>query len=153
MGKLGRFLYLPWPKGRTDDLGGGGFRASHDGYSKLGIRWMREVSLRAEGGFVVRDCVAGAGGRKLLWQWRLADLPWKLGRESDRVEVHSEGWNHAVRWRGPAGCRSRLLRGDEATSYGWWSPHYGAVEPACALLIEADATGDVELEVEFFPMD
>jgi len=153
MKKIGRFLYLPWPRGSADDLAGGGLRASHDGYSKLGIRWVREVSPREAGGFVVRDRVTGAVGRTLLWQWRLADLPWKPVPEGDRLEARSGEGGHAVRWSGLAGCRSRLVRADQATAFGWWSPRYAAVEPACALLLEADASGDVELEVEFFPVD
>jgi hypothetical protein len=153
MEKLGRFLYLPWPHGSADDLGGRGFGASHDGYSKLGVRWDRRVSSREGGGFVVHDRVTGAGGRKLCWRWRLADLPWKLDSEGLRLESRSTEVNYTVSWRGPAACQSRLLRADPSTSLGWWSPHYGAVEPACALVLDVDAAGDVDLEFQFIPGD
>lgn len=172
--KFSQFLYLPWPRGtaedapvlvhnsrngeieakRIDDRGqtaevGRIFRASHDGYSKLGLSWTREVSCHAQGGgFTVRDQVTGAAGHTLRWQWRLADLPWKMNASAGRVETA----NYQVSWAGLPNGRARLLRADETTARGWWSPHYGSVEPAFALLIEVMATHDIELVTEFSPL-
>jgi len=151
--KFSRFLYLPWPAGTAGDGVGGSFRASHEGYAKLGVRWTREVSPRAAGGFAVRDRIEGAAGHRLTWHWRLADASWQISDDGRRCETRENNWNYAVGWQGMAGCHSRLVRADDASAYGWWSPYYGEVEPACALLIEADAVGDVELVTEFGPFD
>ena len=150
MEKFGQFLYIPWPSGTAEDLGERGFGAGHDGYAKLGIQWKRIVSLRKTSGFVVLDRIAGAAGRRLRWHWRLADLPWIMSAEGSRVVAHCREGGYTVIWRAPAGCRSNLLRADPESSSGWWSPFYGAVEPVSSLLLEVDATGDIEFEMEFF---
>ncbi|MDP2138580.1 MAG: heparinase II/III family protein [Candidatus Didemnitutus sp.] len=147
--KFSRFLYLPWPAGQAGESGPSAFRASHDGYTGVGIKWTREVSRSAQGaGFAVRDKVTGAAGRTLRWHWRLADLPWEMKGQAGRVET----LDYRVGWTGPANARSSLLRADEATARGWWSPYYGSVEPAVSLLIEMEASGDVELVTEFSPL-
>ena len=102
--------------------------------------------------FAVHDRITGATGHKLTWHWRLADAPWQIGVDGQCVEVQTAEWSYAVRWSHLAGCRARLLRADESTAFGWWSPYYSAVEPACALLIETNATGDVELVTQFCPL-
>lgn len=178
--QFSRFLYLPWPKGTVEggqmaeDSGrisedgnapqaekghlSGTNRhqitvvpivASHDGYAKLGVSWSRAVAPRPEGGFVVRDRVTGAANHRLTWHWRLVDLSWQ--QKSDCLEVHAQDCSYRISWTGPANIQSRLLRADTATAHGWWSPYYGAVEPAVALSLEVEATGDVELVTEFQP--
>lgn len=150
--KFSRFLYLPWPQGRAGENDAGNFQASHDGYAQLGVQWTREVSVRNAGGFSVCDRVSSVAGRKLVWHWRLADAPWRMGEKNDSVEALGGGLGYSVRWSGLAGCRSRLFRADDNTAYGWWSPHYGSVEPAVSLVIEVEAGGDVELVTEFCPL-
>jgi len=151
--KFSRFLYLPWPRGEAGEAGDGVFRASHDGYAERGIRWTREVSRRApEGGFIVRDKVRGAAGHRLAWHWRLTDAPWQRSVEHDHLEVDSPDLKYRISWAGLEKGQSRLLRGDETTAHGWWSPHYSSAEPAAALLIEVEASDDVELVTEFRPL-
>lgn len=149
--KFSRFLYLPWPRGRAGENDQGNFQASYDGYSKLGVQWTREVSVRPAGGFLVRDRVSGAAGRRIVWHWCLVDAPWRLNETANTVEVGTEDLSYSVRWSGLSDCRSKLLRADGESAYGWWSPHFGSVEPAVSLLIEWDADGDAELVTEFCP--
>lgn len=147
--KFSRFLYLPWPSGEAGESEAGGFQASHDGYAVVGIKWTREVSCSAQGaGFTVRDKVTGAAGHTLRWHWRLADLPWKMNASGNGVDTQT----YRISWAGLPNGKSSLLRTDETTARGWWSPHYGAVAPASALLIEAEASGDMELVTEFSPL-
>ncbi len=148
--KFSRFLYLPWPTGEANETEGRVFKASHGGYEGLGVKWTREISRGAQGiGFTVRDRVVGAAGHTVRWHWRLADLPWQIKAEGDRVET----LDYRVGWTGFSKARSSLVRADQSTARGWWSPHYGSVEPATALLIEIEAGGDVELVTEFSPLN
>jgi hypothetical protein len=152
--KFSRFLYLPWPTGQAAETERGGFRASHDGYAQLGVHWMREVSPRAgSDGFSVRDTIKGASGHKLQWHWRLADGPWRMSETRDAVELHSPDLAYRISWSGGAHGRSRLIHADETTACGWWSPFYGSVRPATALLHVIDAVDDIELVTEFQPLE
>ena len=149
--KFSRFLYLPWTEGTARETTEGIFEASHDGYAKTGIRWKRQVSRQASGGFMIRDHVAGAAGHKLQWHWRLADAPWRMGQDGVSVEASLAKGKYAMRWNRLEGCSCRLLHADESTAYGWWSPHYGAIQPTWSLLIGVEAKDDVELVMEFQP--
>ncbi|MBS0631870.1 MAG: alginate lyase family protein [Verrucomicrobia bacterium] len=147
MAKFSRFLYLPWPHG-TATVEGAGCTASHDGYKKLGVQWTREVKAAGENTFIVTDRVAGAAGRVLRWHWRLDDRAWVLAPEGGAVVDPASGIR--IAWSGGAEApQVRLIRADEATASGWWSPYYGEVTPACALVIELRATGPVEWRTEF----
>jgi hypothetical protein len=148
MQKMGRFLYLPWPHGRVEEMARG-IAVTHDGYASLNVSWVREVTIRPAGGFFVRDRVQGAKGRHLRWSWRLADGAWKV--EDDRVESSESISRGALRWRGLPAPRVSLVRASATTAGGWWSPYYGAAGPACSLIIEAEATGDVDVVFEFLP--
>jgi hypothetical protein len=67
--------------------------------------------------------------------------------------VHAPDLDYRISWAGLAKGRSRLLHADETTAYGWWSPYYGSAEPVAALLIEVEASGDIELVTEFRPLE
>jgi hypothetical protein len=145
MQKFSRFLYLPWPTGTVAETDGG-YVAAHDGYAGIGVAWTRWVRPRAGGGFIVRDRIVGGGGRRLRWHWRLADRSWVLGAGELAIQP---GAALALRWHLPISATARLLRADPATAYGWTSTHYGAVEPACSLVIEAIGQANIEAEFEF----
>lgn len=149
MRKFSRFLYLPWPEGKVETTPGG-YTAMHDGYAKLGVCWTRTVLLGTSGGFTVRDHVSGVKGRRLRWHWRLADRPWRLC--DNGVETRETNRGFALRWHGADVRRVRLVRSAPDSAWGWWSPHYGAVEPACALLLECDGADQLEFSMEFSPL-
>lgn len=144
--KASRFLYLPWPTGSVEEQGGW-IRASHDGYTKLGVRWLRSVAVR-EKGFVVDDVVTGAAGRRLTWHWLLADEEWKIERMDDG-RMNCESSLGRIRWAQPPGATSRLIRADQNSAYGWCSKYYGAVEPAVSLIIEMTGAAEVCMTTEF----
>jgi len=146
--KFSRFLYLPWPKGGVEALGvkEGGFRVWHNGYAKLGVTWYREVSSRTEGGFIVRDIVLGAAGRRLTWHWRLSADAWSLSGIAEKI-VSSRFVQ--IRLSGPNDAKVRLVRADAESVYGWISNHYAAVAPSTSLLIELVGTDRQEFVSEF----
>lgn len=148
MRKLSRFLYLPWPHGRVEKTARG-VAASHDGYARLHVNWVREVSVRPAGGFFVRDRVQGAKGRHLRWTWRLTDGLWEAGEDGvSSGDAFSRG---ALRWRGLTAARVLLVRASATTAEGWWSPYYGEVEPACSLVLEIEGRDEVDVTFEFLP--
>jgi hypothetical protein len=149
MRKFSPFLYLPWPRGTATKTRTDGIEAGHDGYAGMSVSWRRRVERGANGGFIVRDLITGADGRKLRWHWRLADREWNLSE--DAVVVSVGGAPYRISWRSAARVAARLIRCDPDSAYGWWSPHYGEVEPACSLLIEAESDGVVEFNTEFRP--
>lgn len=147
MAKFSRFLYLPWPCG-TAVVEGASCMASHDGYKKIGVQWTREVKQAGEAAFTIVDRIAGAEGRVLRWHWRLDDRAWTLTSEGNAVVDAVSGCR--ITWSGAElALQARLIRADEATAYGWWSPYYGEVAPACSLLIAGRADGNVEFCTEF----
>lgn len=145
--KFSRFLYLPWPEGVVGADDGWRFCASHNGYARLGVTWKRTVELGANEEIVVVDSITGAKGRVLKWHWLLVDRPWKLS--ADQVGVSDEAGDYRVRWHCDRPLKTTLLRADPASAYGWWSPHYGTVEPACSLLIETESADEVRVHTEF----
>lgn len=151
--KFSRFLYLPWPHG-TVERHEDGLAASHDGFERLGVRWMRTVTPRAPRGFAVADAVRGAAGHRVNWHWRLAGTAWQLGHATDgAVEAVERNTGYAVRWSGVPGIESRMVCADSDTADGWWSSRYAEVEPATSVRLECQATADVALTAQFIPAD
>ena len=68
------------------------------------------------------------------------------------LQACAPDFNYEISWGNLPGGMSHLLGADKATAYGWWAPHYGAIEPAAALLLEYEGCGKVELVTEFRPL-
>ncbi len=151
MKKMSRFLYLPWPRGTVEEveLGHSELRVANDGYAALGVIWQRSVSRRPAGGFVVRDSVTGARGRRLTWHWRLSGESWEVS-ESEGQSISSD--RAKIRWHGVEDAKVLLVTADEKTALGWRSTHYAAVTPVTALLIDIVVQDRVELITEFVPI-
>ena len=149
MRKFSRFLYLPWPKGRLS-IGNKGITASYECYGNLQISWARTVTPRERGGFEIHDRICGAAGRHLRWHWRLFDGPW--GSRKDSLEIHDGRLHYAIQWCGTLKVQSRLVRAAESTAWGWWSPHYSGIEPACSLLLDGIGSSEAVLTTAFFPL-
>ena len=149
MQKFSRFLYLPWPTGRAELMKMDGIRASHSGDDRLGVKWWREVGVRPDGGFLVRDKVSGAHGRDVIWHWRMADRDWQL--HPGFVKSAAAGSADMLRWSGVVGAHVSIKRSDPESAYGWVSLCYGEVVSTCSLILEVRADGDLELLFEFIP--
>jgi len=147
--KFGRFLYLPWPKGTAWERGGK-FAASHNGYAELDIIWVRTVSSPKEGVFEVKDSVQGIARHCYRLHWRLCDSNWRFDADNASVSMDLEGIPYSVGWQCTAvPSHVRLLRADETSAYGWWSPCYGSVEPAVSLVIDFESAGNFEVVTVF----
>lgn len=147
MRRFSRFLYLPWPTGEAKE-DGDGFTASHDGYAGLEVRWRRHVAM-IERGFVVEDRIDAKRERTVRWHWRLADFPWRLDEADGSVSWADGDQRYRIVWTGAKSVTARLVRADPVTAYGWWSPLYTTVAPACSLILESSLeTGRLRTEFD-----
>jgi hypothetical protein len=101
-----------------------------------------------ERGFAVEDRILAKRQRSVRWHWRLADLPWLLDEAGRSVSCADGGRKYRITWLGAENVTARLQRSDPASAYGWWSPLYATVAPACSLILETSLEADC-LRTEF----
>jgi hypothetical protein len=147
--KFSRFLYLPWPRGTAGDRDGE-FAANHNGYAELEVTWIRTVSSPRESVFEVKDSIRSNAWHRYRLHWRLCSHDWRLAADGASVWANFEGKPYSVSWRSTAApLRVRLLRTDENSAYGWWSPCYGTVEAAVSLVIDIESAESFEILTVF----
>lgn len=150
--KVGRFLYLPWPRGQAGwDKATGEFVAIHDGWARLGMSHVRRLAQPSPEVVEIRDHVRGVGRHRGRLHWLLADLPYRFEPMANRLILHTPAGDYAVTWSVPAG-EVTLVRADPDTARGWWSPYYDYAAPALSLAIEFDFSDAVELSTTFAPV-
>ena len=159
MTHAGRFLYLDWAQGqvidgRRDQTGAWrSLVARHDGYQGIGIIHQRTVTTQDERNWLVEDAVLPADEKgnpetaqyDVRVHWLLPDWNWEI--DDTTIRVHSPyGWVTVNTDVQDAGEKKRhpvlqLVRagepihgsGDISHTLGWYSPTYGAKEPALSL--------------------
>lgn len=150
MQKAGRFLYLPWPKGRVVGANdGSSFEATHDGWEPHGIRHVRKIAASSPEAFEVTDTFQGSGRHRARFQWLLADHPFV--RTENSVVLQTPDGDFALVWNSPPGAMVSVVRADAATDRGWWSPRYLEAAPALSLVIELYFEGMSTLRTRFAP--
>jgi hypothetical protein len=152
MRKLGRFLYLTWPKGaarwnesRTE------FVASHDGWKSCGGEHQRRIRSTAVGAFLVEDLLTSRMSTPARLHWLLADQPYEFQPDVGRLFLHTPAGDYAVTWKIPVPCEVSLVRADPASARGWWAPRYGQAQPALSVAIEFTVAKSLCLETSFAP--
>jgi hypothetical protein len=146
-----RFLYLPWPRGSVQPVEGG-FVASHNGFTRLQVRWQREVRRGTGDTIEIIDELEARRDSAVNWHWRLVPGDWKLDKNGDAVRGMVGGSAFALRWSGEgvfpiAGLRSR----DPMSGDGWWSPSYSTLEAAISLRLVGRGSGRMRLCTIFGP--
>ena len=149
MQKAGRFLYLPWPRGRVESPDGRSFAAEHNGWADQGIRHVRTVIRQGEGDWLVVDEITARGRHRVRAHWLLVDLPCRRAGEGAVVLETAKG-PYRISWQCP-NARVSVVCGDPATARGWWAPAYAHAEPAISLAIETEFSDSLRIETRFSP--
>jgi hypothetical protein len=158
MRRAGRFLWLDWAQGKVI----GRWRAAsgaleaiaaeHDGYP---WRCLRSVVRAGEDLWLVVDQLEGAVVQPLRLNWTLPDLAYELTGLQLRLGDHQEGFRLRI---GPEAAKVGLYRAgklrqgtaiasaQEASTLGWVSPGYAALEPAITLLVRLAGSLPLRLE-------
>ena len=150
--KVGRFLYLPWPRGQAGwDKATGEFVATHVGWARLGLSHVRRLAQPSPEVVVIRDHVGGVGRHRGRLHWLLADLPHRFEPLASQLILHTPAGDYALTWSVPAG-KATLVRADPDTARGWWSPYYDYAAPALSLAIDFDFSSAAEVSTTFAPV-
>jgi len=108
--------------------------AEHDGYlRRFGVRHRRRLAARSDSGFDVHDSLHGAGGVRPV-EIGFLFAPGLDLREADGAWQVSEGGRPLLALRQAGPLAPRLERGGTSPDRGWYSAHFGGLEPASRLV-------------------
>lgn len=147
MERLGRFLWLPWARGRVRLRATSSGRqlayweGEHDGYERLDdpVRHRRAIVRIGIEHWLILDDVRGRAPHRFRLQWLLPDVPHQLAAGLLSLETPAGPFEvRAGNLNGPAD-RS-LVRADPDGPRGWRSAYYMQREPALSLAIEHQGT-------------
>lgn len=141
MERAGRFLWMPWARGRTLRhewvAGRGRWAGEHDGYQRLNdpVQHHREVlQVGQDAWCVVDDLLAQESSHRFELGWLLADAPYRWIEPDRALELDLPGGRYCVTvgvW--PRLSAISMVRADPDSDRGWHSPAYGVREPALSL--------------------
>lgn len=152
MTKAGRFLYLPWPKGRAAwREQGKEFEASHNGWKKNRAHHLRRVRT-LESGFEVEDLLTAKVRTRARLHWLLADGEQQLDISTATLRLATPAGCFSLSWKVSANARVTLVRADPHSDRGWASPYYGETVPALSLAIEFEFSGEAQVATTFRPV-
>lgn len=151
MDRVGRFLWLPWPRGhvaaRRRSLGGRLtlWEGGHDGYRRLPepVSHRRAILRLADEHWLVLDDLVGGASHAARLHWLLPDMPHGgLTRRADGlgsgVELTTPAGAYALALGtlGTAG-ETTLVRADPEGTRGWLAPGYLDRGPALSIALTA----------------
>jgi len=150
MERPSRFLWLPWSRGKSDGVRRSQsgqiacWEGEHDGYERLTppVCHRRALVRLGDEHWVVVDRLSSRDEHRYRLHWLLADAPYEWNEASGRLVLDLAGVPYQVQvgtLSGTLACS--LVRADEHSPRGWWSPYYLAREPALSL--DLTAPGDV----------
>jgi hypothetical protein len=146
MDRAGRFLWLPWLRGRrsafatSPDGARVYWEGTHNGYERLlsPVTHRRGI-LRIDGEhWLIVDALESRTEHECRLHWLLADHPCELDEASWMLTLSTEQGNYRI----AVGCpldnaRLDLVRADDETPRGWYAPYYADRQPALSLALEA----------------
>ncbi len=135
MEKLGRFLYLPWPSGRSGWDGDTRFTAEHNGWQRIGCRHVRSIEALENDIFLIIDQLTSTAKSTARIHWLLPDFPYRFNKRESWLVLEGSSSEITIHWSYPL-CRAEVIRADLATDRGWCGLHYSQRRPALSLSIE-----------------
>jgi hypothetical protein len=147
--KFGRFLFLPWPKGKVDLSVSGTISATHGGWTGIGATHRRTVSF-STGVWRIEDRLVSKSLRSARLHWLFGDVPHAFDAAGSSLRLRTSVGEVTVRWQIPGGpVNASLVRADAQSDRGWISPFYRCVEPALSLALESQVAGEAVWITEF----
>jgi hypothetical protein len=145
MDRAGRFLWLPWTRGRvrTQKHSTAGHLAywegEHDGYARLNVSALhRRAILRVGEHWIVLDRVMSAAEHDYRLHWLLVDAPYEWDERAGRLTLKMPiGSYHVNLASAPTEGACSLSRADESSARGWRARYYNYREPALSLALTA----------------
>ena len=147
MERIGRFLWLPWARGRVrtrwQQPGGvwAYWEGEHDGYARLPSPvWHRRGILRGPGVWIVLDALTSAGNHDYRLHWLFSDLPYVWDEQGRCMELTTPAGPYRAHFTAskPINALS-LVRADRASPRGWIAPGYQDRAPALSLALTVRA--------------
>jgi asparagine synthase (glutamine-hydrolysing) len=145
MDRAGRFLWLPWAKGRvrSSKRTANGqlayWEGAHDGYERIDapVKHRRAI-LQVSTYWLVIDQLTSASEHDYRLHWLLLDAPYEFNDKDLQLRLEtSEGSYYVQVLASPSKSEWSLLRADEAGPRGWHAPCYNYREPALSLAVSA----------------
>lgn len=135
MDRVGRFLWLPWSRGRllANLTNPDGSRFWVGSFTwRGGVRHQRAVHVDSSGDVTVLDVLDADDSHQYALHWLLADLP---AEAAGSPQVFDFRLQDDSRWVLTVGCsesrfESDRVRADVTGSGGWMSRYYQRLEPA-----------------------
>jgi hypothetical protein len=146
MDRAGRFLWLPWLRGRrtayatSPDGAMTYWEGTHNGYERLPspVTHRRGI-LRIDGEhWLIVDALDSRAEHVCRLHWLLADHPCELDEASWMLTLATGQGDYRVAVGCPSDdARLDLVRADDETPRGWYAPYYADRQPALSLALEA----------------
>ena len=148
MDRAGRFLWLPWAKGRvrpskrTANGHLAYWEGAHDGYERLNDPVChRRAILQVSTHWLVIDQLASMGEHEYRLHWLLLDAPYESDEKAMRLRLETlKGFYFMQVSASSSKSEWSLVRADEASPRGWRAPCYNTREPALSLAVTARAS-------------
>lgn len=149
MEQAGKFLWLPWLKGkmrrfeRASDGVLAYWEGEHDGYQRLPspVRHRRAVVYLGHETWLIRDVLSSQTAHNYRLHWLFPDVPHTWDSGAARLSLQTPAGNYYAQCAGTAEAKSdaTLVRADENSIRGWRSPYYGHRDPALSLALTQQA--------------
>jgi len=156
MQAVGRFLLLPWARGRIDvDQSGQQLMGEHDGYARFGVTHRRVARFDAGRAWVVEDTIRATHAKpvRVRVHWLLADREYELDVSAGHLDLTLGGEPYRVAWTAEGAVPVvTCVRADPLTDRGWWSPRYLQIQPAVSLALEFVAPAPLLIRTRFGPI-
>lgn len=148
MARAGRFLWLPWTRGRVryQERSSEGhlvyWEGEHDGYRRLRapVRHRRAIVGLGGGWWLVVDGLASWRAHDYRLHWLLADLPHRWDGDARQLVLRTPAGRYHMRLATLTGGGAlSLVRADPHSPRGWRAPSYYKRQPALSVALTAHA--------------
>ncbi len=133
-----RFTWGEWARGRVLKHDEHVWQGEHNGYARFGVKHIRLVISLEEDRWLVVDHLSGDRLHRFSLQWLLNDFPYSVVPEENAIRLKGESDFYVRMGLLEGDAKFSLVRGDERSTRGWRSRHYGQKEPALSVRLDAD---------------